>query len=187
MGSSTYLSLVSLSAFLDCNRVYACEFRMDRLQICQLDNQHSLRVKHTNAIARTSRRFFKHIIWSFPKHTSGTTYASAICNAIIFKTYIFVARRADVGRRVGYQTHYLTIVKTYQRDDVGLPERDGQRDNFQSWLIFVASVVAPVFAPHKSSWSSRWSSRCNVWTVTRFSHLSSRHSSRHLSRHSSRA
>ena len=41
----------------------------------------------------TSRQFFKHIIWSFPKRTSATTYASAIGNAAIFKTVTFSSRR----------------------------------------------------------------------------------------------
>ena len=52
-----------------------------------------LSVKHTNAIARTtSHHFCKHTISSFAKHTSATTYASAIGNAIFFQNcYIFVA------------------------------------------------------------------------------------------------
>ena len=57
-------------------------------------------VKHTNAIAHatsraTSRRFFKHTILSLPKHTSVTTYASAIgkLSDHFQNCYIFVARR----------------------------------------------------------------------------------------------
>ena len=41
----------------------------------------------------TSRQFFKHIIWSLPKRTSVTTYASALGIAIIFKTVTFSSRR----------------------------------------------------------------------------------------------
>ena len=39
-----------------------------------------------------------------------------------------------------FQTHYLIIAKTYQRDDVR--ERDRQRDHFQNCYIFVTPVVA---------------------------------------------
>ena len=58
-----------------------------------------LSMKHTNAIVRatsrgaTSRRFFKHAIWSFPKHTSATT--------IILKAVTFSSRDARLTCRVG--------------------------------------------------------------------------------------
>ena len=59
------------------------------------------------AIARDWRRFFKHTIWSLPKHTSATMYTSTIGNAIIFKTDIFVAHRA--GRRGGCRGSHTAL------------------------------------------------------------------------------
>ena len=36
------------------------------------------------------RQFFKHAFWSLQRHTTAATYASAIGNAIIFKTFLLL-------------------------------------------------------------------------------------------------
>ena len=85
-----------------------------------------------------------------------------------------IARCARFG--VFYQTHYLIISKTNQRDDVC--ERDKQRhtstkevasteEDHQNKLLVTCYLItfrtvtfslciAPVFAAHMSRWSSRW-------------------------------
>ena len=91
-----------------------------------------LSVKHTNAItprlksratsrgtSGTSRRLFKHTIWSLGQHTSATT--CAIGNAIIFKTVGLSYRRSRrlsrliycIGRRVGW---FVALVCIQSRD-----------------------------------------------------------------------
>ena len=58
---------------------------------------------------------------------------------------------------VGYQTHYLIIAKTYQRDDVR--ERDRQRDNFQNCYCLVERRAG-------CRAGFRAGRRVCVWTVT---------------------
>ena len=69
-------------------------------------------------------------MWYFPiiyciTHTYNHFYIAGIGDVIVsFK-----------WRRVSFQTHYLIIAETYQRDDVR--DRDRHRDHFQNCYIFV--------------------------------------------------
>ena len=59
-----------------------------------------------------------------------------------------------------FQTHYLIIAETYQRDDVR--ERDRHRDHFQNCYIFVTPVVAMErigFRPPLSIYRQNWARR----------------------------
>ena len=88
----------------------------------------------------TSRQFFKHIIWSLPKRTSATTYASAIGIATIIKTVTFSSRRMSQWNESGFRPPLSTYRQNWARrtswgcwdewDDTVLQTQDSK---FEPW------------------------------------------------------
>ena len=58
---------------------------------------------------------FKHIIWSLPKRTSATTYASPIGIATIFKTVTFSSRQLSQWNESGFRPPLSTYRQNWAR------------------------------------------------------------------------
>ena len=64
---------------------------------------------HQRDFSRDVAMVIKDTIWSFPKHTSATTYASAIGDVIIFKTVTFMR----AGFRAGFRASHVVLVVAF--------------------------------------------------------------------------
>ena len=83
---------------------------------------------------------FKHVIWSLPKRTSATTYASAIGIATIFKTVTFSSRQLSQWKESGFRPPLSTYRQNWARrtswgwwdewDDTVLQTQDSK---FEPW------------------------------------------------------
>ena len=80
---------------------------------------------------------FKHIIWSLPKRTSATTYASAIGIATIFKFVTFSSRQLSQWNESGFRPPLSTYRQNWARrtswgwwDDTVLQTQDSK---FEPW------------------------------------------------------